>query len=131
MRRRKLFVYMIGLGLACCLLLPAAASAADVLGPACGLHPGSEACASNTAQPATGNTIYGPNGLLTRAGRLIAAVVGMASVVMIIIGGFKFVTSSGDPSNIKSAKDTIMFAFVGLTVALLAQSIVVFVLSRL
>jgi hypothetical protein len=62
---------------------------------------------------------------------MIAVVVGMASVIMIIIGGYKYITSSGDPSNIKSAKDTVLFAIIGMLVAMATQSIVVLVLSRL
>ncbi|HTE22564.1 MAG TPA: hypothetical protein VK674_05995 [Candidatus Limnocylindria bacterium] len=136
--KKRLVLFALGLGLAGLFVLPAPVFAADVLNPACegvvdpvtGSPPA--ACGGNNAdQPASGNAIYGPNGLLTRAAGLIARIVGIASVVMIIIGGYKYVTSSGDTGNVRSAKDTIMFAVIGMLVALAAQSIVVFVLSRL
>lgn len=61
---------------------------------------------------------------------ILSAVVGVASVIMIIIGGFKYVTSGGDASSISSAKQTITYALVGVVVAALAQAFVVFVLNE-
>lgn len=57
--------------------------------------------------------------------------IGIISVIMIIVGGIKFVISSGDASQIKSARETIIYALVGLGVALLAYQIVRFVVGRL
>lgn len=56
--------------------------------------------------------------------------VGVIAVIMLIIGGIKYITSSGDPKGTQSAKDTIMFAVVGVVVALLAYAIVNFVLGQ-
>jgi len=58
-------------------------------------------------------------------------VVGAAAVIMIIVGGFKYITSSGDSTSVESAKNTILFAVIGLVIALVAQSIVIFVLRKL
>lgn len=110
--------------------VPVYAADVDVLSTACEDHPGADACIDrNDAAPQ--NRIYGPNGILTKIANLISVVVGIASVIMIIIAGFKYVIASGDPSNIKSAKDTLMYAIVGLIVAAMSQAIVLFVLSRL
>lgn len=57
-------------------------------------------------------------------------IVGVASVIMIIVGGFKYVTSSGDSNSVNSAKNTILYALVGLVVVALAQVIVRFVLNK-
>lgn len=57
-------------------------------------------------------------------------VVGVVSVIMIIVGGFRYITSGGDSSNITSAKNTILYAIIGLIIVALAQSIVRFVLGR-
>ena len=62
---------------------------------------------------------------------LLSVIVGIAAVIMIIIGGFKYVTSNGDSNNIASAKNTIIYAIVGLIVAALAQVIARFVLTSL
>lgn len=55
--------------------------------------------------------------------------VGLISVIMIIVGSIQFVLSSGDPSQVKSARETIIYSVVGLVVALLAFAIVKFVVG--
>lgn len=60
----------------------------------------------------------------------ILVVLGMIAVVMIVIGGIRYATSNGDASGIKGAKDTILYAVVGLVVAILSYAIVNFVLDR-
>lgn len=56
-------------------------------------------------------------------------VIGLIAVVMIILGGVQYTTSSGDAARVKKAKDTIMYGIIGLVVALLAFAIVNFVLT--
>jgi hypothetical protein len=70
------------------------------------------------------------NRLITTAINIISVIVGIVAVVMIIWGGFKYITSGGDSGNISAAKNTILFAIVGLIIVALAQIIVRFVLSR-
>jgi len=57
--------------------------------------------------------------------------IGAIAVVMLIIGGFRYVVSAGDSNAIESAKKTIMYAIVGIVVAFLAFAAVEFVLSSL
>lgn len=61
---------------------------------------------------------------------ILLFVVGAVSVIMIIVGGIKYVTSNGDASKVKSAKDTVMYSVAGVVVALLAYAIVSFVLRQ-
>jgi cytochrome bd-type quinol oxidase subunit 2 len=70
------------------------------------------------------------NTTVKNALNLFSAVVGILSVVMIIIGGVKYITSGGESGKVTSAKDSILFAVVGLIVVALAQLIVRFVLQR-
>lgn len=56
-------------------------------------------------------------------------VVGIVSVIMIIYGGFRYITSGGDSAGVTSAKNTILFAIVGLVFVALAQIIVKFVIG--
>lgn len=58
-------------------------------------------------------------------------ILGAIAVVMIIIGGIRYATSNGDSSQTKAAKDTIMYAVIGLVVAVVAYAIVRFVLEAL
>lgn len=56
---------------------------------------------------------------------------GILAVIMIIYGAFRYVTSNGDASKIKSAKDTILYAVIGLVIVIAAYAIVNFVLGAL
>ena len=58
-------------------------------------------------------------------------ILGVVAIIMIIISGIKYVTSSGDASKIASAKNTLMYSIVGLIVAIASYAIVEFVLSKL
>ena len=60
---------------------------------------------------------------------VILWVVGVISVGFIIYGGVKYAMSSGDSSKVKAAKDTLMYAVIGLIVSLLAYAIVNFVIG--
>ncbi len=57
-------------------------------------------------------------------------IIGAVAVIMIIIGGIKYTISNGDSSQITSAKNTILYAVIGLIVALLAYAIVNFVVTQ-
>ncbi len=54
---------------------------------------------------------------------------GAAAVVMIVIGGIKYVTSQGDSNGVSSAKNTILYAVIGLIVAISAYAIVNWVIK--
>jgi hypothetical protein len=77
------------------------------------------------------NPLAGTNGLLLRAARFISMITAVASIIIIIYGGVKFITASGDANTIGVAKSTITYALVGLVASLMAQGIVVFVINRL
>lgn len=56
-------------------------------------------------------------------------VLGMVAVIMIIVGGFRYTLSRGEASEVKVAKDIILYAIIGLIVAIMAYAIVNFVLD--
>ena len=60
---------------------------------------------------------------------ILSYIVGVAAVIMIIIGGFKYVTAGGDSNRISSAKSSISYALIGLVIAAVAQVMVRFVFS--
>ena len=68
--------------------------------------------------------------ILTLVLNIFSVVVGIIAVIMIIVGGFKYITSGGNDSNVASAKNTILYAVIGLIIVALAQIIVHFVLSK-
>lgn len=67
--------------------------------------------------------------LIAIALNILSILVGVAAVIMIMVGGFKYVTSGGDSSKTSSAKNTILYAVIGIVIVVFAQSIVFFVLK--
>jgi hypothetical protein len=61
---------------------------------------------------------------------IFSVVVAIVAVIMIIIGGLKYIMSGGDSGNITGAKNTILYAIIGLVIVALAQFIVRFVLEK-
>jgi len=57
-------------------------------------------------------------------------VVGAVSVIMIIIGGLKMIMSQGNPSNVESGRNTILYAVIGVIVAIGSYAIVNFVVTK-
>lgn len=84
-----------------------------------------ETC-SNTTQQAASEV----DTIITTVINIFSLVVGVVSVIMIIIGGLKYITSGGDSGNVSGAKNTILYAIIGLVVVALAQVIVKFVLGK-
>jgi hypothetical protein len=70
------------------------------------------------------------NDVITNIVNVLSVIVGIVAVIMIIIGGFKYITSGGDSGSITSAKHTIIYAIVGLVVVALSQFIVRYVLDQ-
>lgn len=86
---------------------------------------------SNTAcQDVTQNTGTQANNIVATVINIFSVVVGVVSVIMIIYGGFRYITSGGESGNISSAKNTILYAIIGLVIVALAQFIVKFVLAK-
>ncbi len=61
---------------------------------------------------------------------LVYVVAGIVAVIAIIIGGIRYVTSNGDSSGIQAAKNTILYAVVGLVVVIAAAAITDFVIKN-
>jgi len=70
------------------------------------------------------------NDLIADIINIVSVIVAIIAVIMIIIGGFKYITSGGDSGNVTGAKNTILYAVIGLVIVALAQFIVKFVLTQ-
>ena len=73
----------------------------------------------------------GLNGIIQTIINVMLFIIGILCVVMIIFGGIRFTTSTGDQSRTKAARDTIIYAVVGLIVAIVAFALVQWVFSAL
>ena len=95
------------------------------------------ACTNAADCVKTGATTAGGTGTTTNVGTLIKTIVnvllyilGAIAVIMIVIGGIKYTYSNGDSSSVQSAKNTILYAVVGLVIAIMAFAIVNFVITQ-
>jgi len=68
---------------------------------------------------------------LKRIVNILLFVIGAVAVIMIIVGGIRYVVSGGDSSAVTGAKNTILYAVIGLVVAAMAFAIVNFVVGKL
>jgi hypothetical protein len=75
------------------------------------------------------STVEGEGGVFQTITNVLLFIIGAISVIMLIIGGIRYVVSGGDSSAVTSAKNTILYAIVGIIVALLAYALVNFVLT--
>lgn len=90
---------------------------------ACNAITGNNSCNDTSGSPSLGK-------IVKVIVNVLSLIVGVAAVIMIMIGGFKYVTSGGDTNATASAKNTLIYAVVGLIVVALAQFIVQFVLHN-
>lgn len=74
----------------------------------------------------TGSTV---GSILGHVSNVLIYLVGAVAVIMIIIGGLRYVTSNGDAKQAESARNTILYAAIGLVVAAASFAIVTFVLK--
>lgn len=73
--------------------------------------------------------LFGSAGIFSTITNVLLFVLGAISVIMIIIGGLRYVISGGDQAAVSAAKNTILYAVVGIIVAILAYAVVNFVIG--
>jgi hypothetical protein len=105
------------------------ASAAHATGSG-GLNCGSQLEFGESCTTTSTDGTDGVNKIVNLVITIFSWLVGVVSVVMIIVGGFKYVTSGGESAGVTSAKNTILYAIVGLIIVAVAQIIVHFVLGN-
>lgn len=78
-----------------------------------------------------GSSKTDPGDIIQLIVKILLYIIGAVSVIMIIIGGVRYTISQGDSAAITAAKNTILYAVIGLIVAIFAYAIVDFVVSKL
>lgn len=61
---------------------------------------------------------------------IFSTLIGLVSVIMILLGGYKYITSSGDANKAAAAKSTILYALIGVVLVVLAQTILKFTIAK-
>ena len=77
------------------------------------------------------STLLGDGGVLSTIINTMLFIIGFLSVVMLIFGGLRYIISGGNAAAVTAAKNTILYAIVGLIIAILAYAIVNFVIGSL
>jgi hypothetical protein len=128
--KRNLLVAVTLLTMATPALAPTAVFAANnaTFGGLCG---GTNLQTTSTTTDCTSSGQNGKlNTLLTNAVNIFSIIVGVVAVIMIIVGGLRYITSGGDSTKVSGAKNTLIYAIIGLIIVALAQLIVHFVLGQ-
>lgn len=75
--------------------------------------------------------LFGPDGAFTKIINAALFLIGAVSVLMLVYGGIRYTISGGNATSVTAAKNTILYAIVGIVVAMLAYAIVNFVVGAL
>lgn len=122
------------------LAAPVLAFGALVLAPV--VTPASAVCDPN-ATPSLANgvdcakptgateTLFGDGSIFTTVVNILLFIIGIIAVIMLIIGGIRYTLSGGESKAVTDAKNTILYAIIGLVVAFLAYAVVNWVLISL
>ncbi|GAC1369606.1 MAG: hypothetical protein NVSMB39_1590 [Candidatus Saccharimonadales bacterium] len=87
---------------------------------------------ANCAQPnGTSGNLFATGGIFQTIANVLIFLVGAIAVIYLIIGGLRYVTSGGDAKAVSAAKDTILYAVIGIVVAVISFALVSFVISSL
>ncbi len=75
--------------------------------------------------------LFGAGGIFRTITNALLFLIGAISVIMLVYGGFRYATSGGNQESVNAAKNTILYAIVGLVVAILGFAIVQWVVGAL
>jgi hypothetical protein len=93
------------------------------------------ACEGITGSTGTATTDCGQpgffGGLVERVINLLSIIIGGIAAIVLVVAGIMYVASGGDPNNTKRAKDAILYAIIGLVVAIAGQGMVRFVIGNI
>ena len=85
----------------------------------------SAVCTANGNDP-----ISGSGGVLVKVTRLVATISGVIAILIMITGGIMYMLSNGEAQKITTAKNTLIYAAVGLVIIAISQTLIVFVINR-
>lgn len=96
--------------------------------PNSGIAGGIECANPNPGQEAS---LFGEGSIFTTIVNVLLFIIGAISVIMLIYGGIRYTTSGGNSNSVTAAKNTIMYAIIGLVIAFLAFAVVNWILGAL
>ncbi|HET6746689.1 MAG TPA: hypothetical protein VFH06_01130 [Candidatus Saccharimonadales bacterium] len=118
--KQLISAFVVALGLGGLFIFTPSASAVNVF----------DQCASNADAAVCKAQGDNATNMITIVINILLFVVGIIAVIMIIVGGIRYTLSNGNASQVKEAKDTILYSVIGLVIAIMSYAIVNFVLGR-
>jgi hypothetical protein len=125
MARKILFSILFGLMIISPLLF------ADNVLAACNSATSTTGCIDSSSLPQSSLLTNPGSSTISTILALVFSIIGAIAVIIIVLAGFTYITSKGEPEKTAKAKDTILYAVIGLIVAILATTIVGFVAGYL
>ena len=104
-----------------------AASATEDISSVCASNPSSSLCTGYDKGKASDNPIVDT---LTIVINILSFIAGALAVFLVMYGGFKYIVSAGDAGKVTSAKNTILYALVGIVVVVISRQLILFILSK-
>ncbi len=112
------------------LIIPVSVSAVNVF-PGCGSNAANtEVCKNINNQPPTTDSSNPVLKILKTVINLLSYIIGIAAVIVILVAGLQMIISGDNPQTVETARNMILYALVGIVVAVLSQTIVVYVLKN-
>jgi len=131
MKRLKIFILLLTVFSSLALLMSAKVLAVDPLIDACtGSGSSSAVCQDRQAAAGGTKTDNAITHTIKVAADIIAAITGVIAVVMIMVGGFTYITSGGSPEKLTTARNRITYSLMGLAIVALAWAIIRFVIDN-
>lgn len=115
---------LVSLGIMTLLIPVSTAGAIDVFKDCTGSNANTAVCKAGKGEQDAGK------GLIKNIINTLMLLLGAICTIMIVIGGLRYTTSNGDSNQVASAKNTILYAVIGLVVAILASLIVGFIIDQ-
>lgn len=127
MNKKSIKVILAGL-----LAIPVIAFSVGLVAPMnTGAVAGIQNGANNAQGTGTPNDLFGTDSIFSKITNTALFLIGAISVIMLIYGGIRYTISGGDEKAVTAAKNTILYAVVGIVVALLAFALVSFVVNNI
>ena len=94
---------------------------------------GDDSCAKDAAESSGMQTgsLFGNGSIINNIINIALFIVGILCVIMIIYSGIRYVISRGNPEEVKNAKNTLLYAIIGLIIAIIAWALVNFVFTSI
>lgn len=138
MKKNKLFRITIGLLMISMMVIPvfgpSIVGAADIVSDVCSQPTATgeapSVCNDNLAG-SDNNPITGPEGIATKGVQLFVFALAVTAIIVLMINAVRMITANGDANSVNSARNGILYAVIGLVIAMSGQVIVTFILSKL